>query len=128
MHLFAFMYSTGCSLNIVVFFSKILKYSGLFPFSLGVGVCTHTRQVEHQRCSRTDRVQKNHKILRKKHNFSWTPCTIFRWCLLSFLFKRHPLFSLQALSDFSNIAKFSRSILMALFMWPLLRNWIYSPL
>ena len=34
--------STGCSLN-VVFFWKILKYSG-------VSVCTHTRQVEHQRC------------------------------------------------------------------------------
>ena len=26
-------------------------------------VCTHTRQVEHQRCNRTGRVQKNHKIL-----------------------------------------------------------------
>ena len=35
-------------------------------FSLGgVSVCTHTRQVEHQRCSRTFRVQKNPKILRK---------------------------------------------------------------
>ena len=30
-------------------------------FSLGVGVCTPTRQVEHQRCSRTGRFQKNHK-------------------------------------------------------------------
>ena len=37
-------------------------------YSLGVSVCTHTRQVENQRCSRTGRVQKNHKILRKKHN------------------------------------------------------------
>ena len=44
----------GCSLNIV-FFSKILKYFGLLPFSvfsrslfsLGVSVCSHTRQVEH---------------------------------------------------------------------------------
>ena len=60
---------TGCSLNIV-FFSKILKYSGLCfsLFSLAVSVCTHTRQVEHQCCSRTGRVQKNHQILRKKHN------------------------------------------------------------
>ena len=37
-------------------------------FSLCVSVCTPTRQVENQRCSRTGRVQKNHKILRKKHN------------------------------------------------------------
>ena len=28
-----------------------------------LGCCTHTRQVEHQRCSRTSRVQKNHNIL-----------------------------------------------------------------
>ena len=35
--------STGCSLNIV-FFSKILTYSGLFPFSVfpSVSVCVHT--------------------------------------------------------------------------------------
>ena len=64
--------STGCSLNILFFFPKILKYSGLWPslFSLGVSVCTHTRQVEHQRCSRTGRVQKIQKILRK----NTTPC------------------------------------------------------
>ena len=43
-----YSWDTGCSLNIV-FFSKILKYSGLL----------------HRRCSRTDRVQKNHKIWRK---------------------------------------------------------------
>ena len=51
-------------------FSKILKYSGrlLSLFSLGPSVCTRTRQVEHQRHSRTGRVQKNHKILREKHN------------------------------------------------------------
>ena len=57
---------TGCSLNFV-FFPKILEYSGLcsFLFFLGVSVCTHTRQVEHQRCSRIGRVQKNHKMLRK---------------------------------------------------------------
>ena len=43
--------NTGCSLNIV-FFPKILKYSGLLPFSVLprcqcvflVSVCTHTRQ------------------------------------------------------------------------------------
>ena len=40
--------------------------SGLSLFSLCVSVCTHNRQVEHQRCSRTGRVKKNHKILRKK--------------------------------------------------------------
>ena len=47
-------------------------------FSLGVSVCTHTRQVEHQRCSRTGRVQKNHKIFRKKHNILWKPCMYLR--------------------------------------------------
>ena len=48
---------TGCSLNIV-FFPKILNVSdyGLSLFSLGICVCTHIRQVEHQRCSRTSRV------------------------------------------------------------------------
>ena len=59
---------TGCSLNIV-FFPKILEYSRLCPFSVFPWcqcVYTHTRQVQHQRGSRTDRVQKNHKILRKK--------------------------------------------------------------
>ena len=52
----------------IVFFQKILDYSELWSFSvsLGVSVCTHTMQLEHQRGSRTDRVQKNHKILRKK--------------------------------------------------------------
>ena len=42
-------------------------------FSLGVSVCTHTRQVEHQRCSRTFRVQKNHNILRKNTIFNEHP-------------------------------------------------------
>ena len=69
---------TGCSLDIV-FFLKILKYSGLWPsaVSLCVSVCTHTRRLEHQRCSRTGRVQKNHKIYGKN--------TIFNE-LLQFLF------------------------------------------
>ena len=42
--------------------------SCLSLFSLGLSVCTHTRQVEHHGCSRTGNVQKNHKILREKHN------------------------------------------------------------
>ena len=55
---------TGCSLNIVFFpiFFKIFRTL----FSLGVSVCTHTRQVENQRCNRTGRVQKNSKILWEK--------------------------------------------------------------
>ena len=63
-HTYSANLHTGCSLNIV-FFSKILKYSGFCfsLFSLVVSVCT--RQVEHQRCSNTGRVQKNSKILRK---------------------------------------------------------------
>ena len=54
---------TGCSLNIVFFFEDFEIFRTLF--SLGVSVCTHTRQVEHQRSSRTGRVQKNSDILRK---------------------------------------------------------------
>ena len=53
------------------FFPQIFKNipdSGLSLLSLSVSVCTHTRQVENQRCSRFGGVQKNHKILRKKHN------------------------------------------------------------
>ena len=51
---------TGCSLNIV-FFRRFL-YIFRTQFSLDVSVCTHTRQAEHQRCSRTGRVQKKHNI------------------------------------------------------------------
>ena len=65
----------GCSLNIVVFFPKILKYipdSGLSQFFLDVYNRLHAWttkwQVEGQRCSRTDRVKKNHNILWKKLN------------------------------------------------------------
>ena len=36
--------------------------SGLSLFSLGVSVCTHTRQEENQCCSRTGRVQKKTKF------------------------------------------------------------------
>ena len=57
---------TGCSLNIVFF--RRFYYIFRTLLSLVVSVCTHARQVEHQRCSRTGRVQKIHKILRKKHN------------------------------------------------------------
>ena len=52
-------------------FSKILKYSlswlflGLYT---GLHAWTTKWQVEHPRCSRTGRVKKNYKILRKKHN------------------------------------------------------------
>ena len=54
---------TGCSLNIVFFrFFKNISNSGLSLFSLGVSVCTHTRQVEHQSCSRTGRVKNNTKF------------------------------------------------------------------
>ena len=47
-------------LNIVFF--RRFQYIFRTPFSLDISVCTHARQVEHQRCSRTGRVQKNHKI------------------------------------------------------------------
>ena len=47
---------------------KNIPDPGFSLFFLGVSVCTHTRQVENQRCSRTGRVQKNLKTLRKKHN------------------------------------------------------------
>ena len=65
---------TGCSLNIV-FYSRILNIpdSCLSLFSLGVSVCIHSRQVEHQRCSRNGRVQNNHKILRKNTIFNEHP-------------------------------------------------------
>ena len=36
-------------------------------------VCSHTRQVEHQRCSRTGRVKKNYNILRKNTIFGKHP-------------------------------------------------------
>ena len=69
---------TGCSLNIL-FFSKyfIIFRNLVFLCFPSVSVCVHSRQVEHQRCSRTGRVQKNHKFLRKKHNIYWTPCITY---------------------------------------------------
>ena len=67
--------STGCSL-IIVFFPIFFKYSGLWPFSVFPRCqCVYTHQAGRKSgCSRTGRVRKNHKILRKKHNISWTPC------------------------------------------------------
>merc|ERR1711860_442846 len=46
-----------------VFFRRFLNMpdSCLYLFSLGVSMCTHTRQVEHQRCSRTGRIKKSLK-------------------------------------------------------------------
>ena len=56
--------ATGCSLNIVFFFSKISKYipdSGLSRFFLVVYTGPHAWttkwQVEHQPCSRTGKVK-----------------------------------------------------------------------
>ena len=50
---------------------KIFRTLAFLCF-LSVSVCVHTytRQVEHQRCSRTGRVQKKHKILRKNTIFN----------------------------------------------------------
>ena len=71
---------TGWSLNIVSFFEnfKYILDSGLcFP-----SLCTLTTkwQVEHQRCSRTCRVQKNQNILRKETQYLMYVCT----CIYTF--------------------------------------------
>ena len=54
-----------------VFFENLKLFRTLaflcFP---PVSVCVHTRQVEHQRCRRTGRVQKNPEILRKNTLFN----------------------------------------------------------
>ena len=54
--------------------SKDFRILRTLAFLLGSVLCTQTRQVEHQRCSRTGRVQENRKNLRKKHSIKWTPC------------------------------------------------------
>ena len=57
--------ATGC-------FLKILKYFGLWPFSVFPrchSVCTHTGEVEHQHCSTTARVPKIKKMLRENTIF-----------------------------------------------------------
>ena len=72
--------SIGCLVGVSVFhsyrvfikycvFSKDFRifWTLVFLCFRLVSVCTHTRQIEHQRCSRTDRVQKNQKNFRKKH-------------------------------------------------------------
>ena len=66
------------------FFENILD-SGLSLFSLCVSVCTHSRQVEHQRCSRTGRVQKIHRNLRKNTIFNEHPVDNVRdsWSFLT---------------------------------------------
>ena len=60
---------------ILCFFRRFYNIpdSCLSLFALGVSVCTHTRQVEHQTCSRTGRVKKNHKNLRKKTQYLMNP-------------------------------------------------------
>ena len=73
-NLYIFLFIYRVFIKYCVFFEnlKIFPDSGLSWFFLGV----YTRldawstkwQVEHQRCSRTGRVKKNHNILRKKHN------------------------------------------------------------
>ena len=49
-------------------FSEFLKIFRTL-FSLGVSVCTNTRQVEIQRCSRTGRVQKNQTKIKEKTQY-----------------------------------------------------------
>ena len=72
-------------LSLIQFFGWFwhIPDSCLSLFSLGVSVCTHTMQCEHQRCNRTGRVQKNHKISRKNTIFNehWTPCTFLVTCV-----------------------------------------------
>ena len=69
-------------------------------FSLGVSMCTNTRQVVHQQCSRTGRVQKNYKILKKKHNILWTSCS-FR----SIIYIPNPLSPSATIQGYSNTFK-----------------------
>ena len=72
--IYVFFFIQGVHLILCFFRSfKNISDSGLSLFSLGVSVCTLARQVGHQHCSRSGRVQKNHKILRKKHNFNEHP-------------------------------------------------------
>ena len=56
---------TGCSLNIVVFFSKTVEYSGLLPFSvLSLCQCVYTHQA-----GRTPALQQNWQSSEKSQNF-----------------------------------------------------------
>ena len=62
-------------------FSKILRYtpdSGLSRFLLGaVSVCVHSVRSNPSACSKTDRVQKSHKIQRKNTMFNEHP--VYSW-------------------------------------------------
>ena len=60
-----------CFFPIFKIYFRLLTFL-CFP-SVSVCVYTHTRQVEHQRCSRTGRVQKNHQILKKSTIFNEHP-------------------------------------------------------
>ena len=64
------LYCTHVQYRVFIRYCVFYEFLKIFRtlFSLCVSVYTHTRQVEHQRCNRADRVQKNHNILRKKHN------------------------------------------------------------
>ena len=55
-----------------VFFSEDFEII-LSLFSLCVNMCTPTRQVEHQRCSRTGRVQKKSQHFKKNTIFNEHP-------------------------------------------------------
>ena len=88
---------------------KNIPDPGLFLFSLGFSVCTHTRQVENQRCSRTGRVQKNHKILRENTIFNENP--IHRFLKFSVNLRRYlkrteVAFSLYPLLQLEDFAEF----------------------
>ena len=55
------------------FFKNFQIYSGLWPLS----ECTPDFMLGPLNGSRTDKVRKNHNILRKKRNVLWTPCTSY---------------------------------------------------
>ena len=57
--------------QILCFFEifKNIPDSCLSQFSLGVSVCTPTRELEHQRCSRTGRVKKESQSFKEKTQY-----------------------------------------------------------
>ena len=74
-----------------VFFENFKIFRTLsFLFFPSVSVYVHTRQVEHQGCSRTGRVQKNHKTSRKNTFLNEHPvCHTFgRFCIFCFFSSR----------------------------------------
>ena len=94
-------------------FFKILKYSGLLPFLCfsSVSVCTHARQVEHQRCSRTGRVKKNHKILRNTLFIEY-PVSICVYIHMYRVFIKYCLF-FQEFSKVCHLSLVSTRLLLA---------------